>query len=317
MPFIEYERKIFSDTRMAVVDQANAICQEYEAQGIDLTLRQLYYQFVARGFIPNAQREYDRLGKICTEARMAGAMDWDHLTDLTRGLKGLAHWSNPTAIMRAVGSQYRTDRWRDQETRVEVWIEKDAAVGVIRGVCAEEDVDYFSCRGYTSMSEMWNASQRILGYLSTQDVLVLHIGDHDPSGLDMTRDIRERLELFINTDRQDGFHEDARDHELKVRRIALNYDQVQQYNPPLNPAKTTDARFLRYVQETGLNESWELDALEPTVLQDLIRSHIRPARDDDQWAASTEAMQAERAHLLTASQRWDDVVRYLENGEGS
>jgi hypothetical protein len=129
MPFIEYEPKTFSATRMAVVDQANAICEEYERQGIDLTLRQLYYQFVARGFIPNAQREYDRLGKICTEARMAGVMDWNHLTDLTRELRDLPHWESPSAIMRAVGSQYRTDRWEDQPTRVEVWIEKDAAVG--------------------------------------------------------------------------------------------------------------------------------------------------------------------------------------------
>jgi hypothetical protein len=78
-------------------------------------------------------------------------------------------------------------------------IEKDALVGVIEDVCRQWDVPYFSCRGYASQSEMWGAGQRLLERIrSGRKVQVIHLGDHDPSGLDMSRDIRERLATFIS-----------------------------------------------------------------------------------------------------------------------
>ncbi len=109
-------------------------------------------------------------------------------------------------------------------------------------ICEELDVPYFSCRGYTSQSEMWAAAQRLLGYIwakQRQHVTILHFGDHDPSGIDMTRDIRERLSLFCGGE---GF---------AVRRIALNMDQVRQYDPPPNPAKLTDTRVDAYLRKYG------------------------------------------------------------------
>lgn len=293
MPFIEYVKKNFSAGSLAIIEQANAIIEEYQAQGFDLTLRQLYYQFVARDIIPNKDSEYKRLGSIINDARLAGLVDWDTIQDRTRSLRSLSHWESPEEIIAAVAAQYRRDLWATQPYRPEVWIEKDALVGVIEGVCNELDVPYFSCRGYTSQSEMWGAGQRLDGHLTgDQTPIIFHLGDHDPSGIDMTRDIEDRLALFMGG--------------TEMRRLALNMDQVRQYTPPPNPAKITDSRFVNYVRIHG-RESWELDALEPQVLADLIRDAVTGIRDEAAWSAAVAESDIEQAQLKRVAERWDEV----------
>jgi hypothetical protein len=301
MPKIAYVPRKFDPKTLAVIEQANAIIDAYAAQGFDLTLRQLYYQFVARGLIPNRDSEYKRLGSIVNDARLAGLIDWERITDRTRNLRALANWESPADRVRAAASTYRLDHWQNQDYRPEVWIEKDALVGVIQGICEELDVPYFSCRGYTSQSEMWAAAQRLEGYEADgQTPLIIHLGDHDPSGIDMSRDILDRLQLFLGGN-------------VEFKRIALNMDQVQEYNPPPNPAKTTDSRFVGYIAIHG-PESWELDALEPQVLADLIRDTIEEIRDEDAYDELMERERDERALLRRAGTRWADVATYLGNG---
>lgn len=328
---ITYLRKNFSFEHRRVIEQAAEICDEYAGRGLNLTLRQLYYQFVARGLLANQQKEYDRLGRIINDARMAGALDWEFLVDRTRNLVAPSTWDSPAALIHAAAAQYQADLWAGQNHRVEVWIEKDAGIGVIEAVCRADQVPYFSCRGYTSASELWNAAQRIGDHLVNGNrVTVLHIGDHDPSGLDMTRDIKERLATFLANDwyrsgqplhgegstndrirasmrsaiREHGGTIGDDDQPWRVRRIALSYAQVLQYDPPPNPAKTTDSRFLRYQEETGLDESWELDALDPGVLQALIRREIDAARDEDLWNDALAAQETERHALQRFAQNW-------------
>lgn len=303
MPKIEYVPKVFTSAHLDIIATADRICRDYANQGFDLTLRQLYYQFVARGHIANKQTEYKRLGSIINDARLAGLLDWNYIVDRTRNVRRLAHWDDPADVIASAAYGYRTDRWANQPHRVEVWIEKDALVGVIAGVCERNDIPYFSCRGYTSQSELWGAAQRMRRYdLAGQDPVVLHLGDHDhdPSGVDMTRDIRERLNLF-------GAH-------VQVVRIALNMDQIRQYNPPPNPAKLTDSRASGYIREHG-RSSWELDALDPATLDRLIEDEIWAYRDADLWTAATTAMERERELLTAVSDRWDEV-RDLVGGEG-
>ena len=132
---------------------------------------------------------------------------------------------------------------------------------------------------------------------------MIHLGDHDPSGIDMTRDIGDRLALF--------------DAETTVRRIALNMNQVEAYSPPPNPAKLTDARANGYITRYG-NQSWELDALDPTTLDALITSTIDEFRDPEQWETDTAAMEADRELLNEAANRWHEIADYLrENPIGA
>lgn len=299
----------------AIVEQAEAICDEMTRQGYTLTLRQLYYQFVRRALIPNNQQSYNRLGAIVNRARMAGLLDWWHIEDRGRALMGTSHWDSPADIINSVAGGYRIDKWSDQPRRVEVWVEKEALAGVIGRTAAREDCPYFACKGYTSQSAMWEAGQRIARHLRNgQAVTILHLGDHDPSGIDMTRDIMDRLRLFVESDVPNAVLwrvEDATDGEpLEVRRIALNMPQVLQYNPPPNPAKMTDSRVEEYLALHG-DESWELDALEPATLDALITEHIEGVRDDDLWQARVEQEREERQLLAATRDRWDELVQVL------
>lgn len=280
MPKIPYIDRNFREDSLALIVIANNIIDEYAEQDFLLTLRQLYYQMVARDIIPNSQKEYKRLGGIIANARLAGLIDWLAIVDRTRELRGNSHWASPRHIMRSAIKGYRIDKWAEQPCRIEVWIEKDALVGIISGICQELDIDYFSCRGYTSASMMWLAAQRLRGYLDDgQDPIVLHFGDHDPSGIDMTRDIAERLALLA-------------DCPVDVQRMALNQDQIDLYGPPPNPTKLTDSRAPGYIAIHGY-DSWELDALEPGAIVELISDEVHDIRDADLW---TEATQREAEH---------------------
>lgn len=149
-----YQKKNFSGSSLSVIRQANAIIDDYESQGYDLTLRQLYYRFVSKGLIPNKDTEYKKLGSIINDARLAGLIDWDRITDRTRNLRKNSHWDSPQSIVETCATQFQIDKWKDQKEYVEVWVEKDALVGILEQACEPLDVPYFSCRGYTSQSEM-------------------------------------------------------------------------------------------------------------------------------------------------------------------
>lgn len=300
MPYIEYVPKNFRGSSLAVISQARDIIQEYQAQGFVLTLRQLYYQFVARDLIDNTQRSYKRLGTIIADARLAGLIDWDAMEDRTRNLHKLPTWSGPAAMIQSAQGWYRENVWRTQPYHVEVWVEKEALAGVFQRVCDELRVPLFSCRGYVSLSEMHVAAQRLERVTQAGHTpVILHFGDHDPSGIDMTRDIYDRI--------QDTFWVD-----FQLKRLALNMSQVDEYGPPPNPAKLTDSRSTGYVQKYGF-QSWELDALDPTVLASLVRDAVDGLVDQD---AMDEALgqEAEADRLLGRVERhWAAVAAFVDN----
>ncbi len=307
MPKICYVGKNFSAGSREIIDNANEIIEEYQKQGFDLTLRQLYYQFVSRDLIANKQTEYKRLGSIIVNARLAGEVDWEAIVDRGRNLKKDPHWDSPSDIVSACAQQFRYDKWRDQEYRPEVWIEKDALTGVIEGVCKQLQVPYFSCRGYTSQSEMWVGARRLVDFAAGgQTPFIIHLGDHDPSGIDMSRDITDRLELFME-------HEGRA---TQFKRIALNMNQVQRYNPPPNPTKVTDSRAPAYIRVHG-HDSWELDALEPRVLVNLIRRTVISIREEDKWKEQLRRERIAKEALAFASYNWERIQFISTDGDWS
>lgn len=298
MAKIAYVEKKFKDESLALIERCNAVIVDYQRQGFSLTLRQLYYQMVSRNIIENTERSYKRLGDLVSNARLAGLIDWNAIEDRGRNLRANSHWTTPAAIIRSARHSYKVDKWEGQCYRPEVWIEKQALEGVIAGVCGRLDVPYFSCKGYNSQSEQWAAGQRLRRYMADgYEPIIFHLGDHDPSGIDMTRDNRDRLEMFMGG--------------VELRRLALNMSQIDEYQPPPNPAKETDSRFASYIELYG-DESWELDALEPQVLVDLIESAILSIRDDDQYEEMV-ALEIEGIEVLKKIEdRWNEVVGYLE-----
>lgn len=293
--------KRFSPAHQTIIDQADAICAEYQQQGLTVTLRQVYYQFVARGLIPNKQTEYKRLGGILNDARMAGALDWDYMEDRGRNVRGgFGGYRDPGHYLGTVANGYVEPLWDGQHYRPEVWVEKEALISIVEQGAAPYRVPTFACKGYVSQSEMYAAAHRMRR--RSRDGLtpvVIHLGDHDPSGVDMTRDIRDRLTLMAGQP-------------VEVVRVALTMEQIEEQQPPPNPAKLTDSRSTDYIDRWG-DESWELDALDPTYLRDLITDTLTDYVDRDAYDAAQEAEEANEDRIRLITQRWHDLDAHWDD----
>jgi hypothetical protein len=289
---IKYQDINFRQQSLDLISRVNKIVGEYKAKGYELTLRQVYYQLVARDIIPNNERSYKNTGNLISDGRMAGLIDWDAIIDRTRELRKNSHWDSPADIVLTCAKQFQYDKWEGQEYYVEVWVEKDALIGVVERACKKLDVPYFSCRGYTSQSEMWSAAERLIDHEGNRQQVIIHLGDHDPSGKDMSRDIVDRLNVFgVNP---------------IFTRIALNMDQIEQYNPPPNPTKLTDSRANGYIEEFG-EECWELDALKPEVIDGLITHTVNKYLDIDTFNKMKEKEQNARRVLEAVANNWNSI----------
>lgn len=282
MTFRCYVPKKFRDRDLGLINAANAIIGEYD--GVPLSLRQLYYQFVARDVFGNTDKNYNKLKALISEARLAGLVSWDAIEDRGRYLQGHITYDSPIDGIKKLREKYKRDLWADQACRVEVHFEKAAMEGVIGAICDELRVNFFATRGYNSQSEQWRAGRRFAGYIQRgQRPIVLHLADHDPSGLDMTRDTIERLDMFAGCP-------------IQVIRVALTMQQIRHYRPPPNPAKVTDSRFVDYQDKYG-DESWEMDSLSPASFRTLIAEAVAPWRDDELFKKAEDAEAADLDEL--------------------
>lgn len=296
MPKRQYKEIRFQPKSLDLIELVNRIIDEYQAEGYELTLRQVYYQLVARGYIPNSERSYKNLGNLINDGRLAGLIDWYAIVDRTRNLRRNSHWSNPQSVMESAKYSYMLDRWKDQPNYVEVWVEKDALIGIVSQICQKLDVPHFSCRGYTSQSEMWTAAMRFNQFDYKESRTIIHLGDHDPSGIDMTRDIQERLQLFGA--------------DVDVKRVALTMEQIERYNPPPNPTKLSDARASGYISKYG-HECWELDALEPKIITSLIHNEVTALMDEDLFHDVAKRETIDKANIQLICDNYEDVVESL------
>lgn len=283
--FIKYADINPGPLKAELIRRSASLLEPAEAAGDVMSLRQLYYQFVSRGWLENVQDNYNRLKDAVSDGRLMGLLSWTAIEDRTRSLQGRRTWEGPASALRDARSRYLTDLWADQPWRPEVWVEKEAMEGVVGQVCHGLRVDFFCVRGYGSNSSLWEAGQRMASYIRKgQTPIVFYLGDHDPSGLHMGKDIFERLEKFAGVP-------------VAVQRIALSIPQIKQYNPPPNPAKKTDSRFKEYERQTGLDESWELDALPTNVIRSLISNSVHKIMDVKKWDDSLAQEASDKEEL--------------------
>lgn len=300
---IAYQELNIGAKRLDIIETANTIIDDYRAQGYILTLRQLYYQFVSRALIENTERSYKNLGSAINDGRVAGLIDWEGIEDRGRAVSNWLIEEDEQEVLRDIEYRFALDFWERQNAYVEVWVEKDALSSVIERPCRKRRVPYMACKGYLSASEAWRSGQRFERMADEgRRCVLIHLGDHDPSGIDMTRDNGERVELFSNAS------------PVEVRRIALNRDQVDRYRPPENPAKVTDSRAADYIARHG-DKSWELDALEPSVLERLIEDEIETLVDEKVWHQTREEEKERRAVLSAMHDRYEDIAEFLRGGD--
>jgi hypothetical protein len=279
----------FRDTKFRADSQAKIarmvqIIEDYQQQNLRLTARQLYYQFVSRDLIPNTPEEYKKLTALLTAARYAGLVDWEAIEDRGRVPERASDWPNIAALVDSALRSYRLPRWDGQGKYIELWVEKQALAGVLWPLAREFHVTLMVNKGYSSASAMYEAAQRIHAADELEN-FVLYLGDHDPSGEDMVRDIDARLVEF-------GV-------EVHVQKIALTMQQIEKYDPPPNPAKMTDSRAASYCAKHG-NESWEVDALPPNVLTRLIRNAFEDLIDIETLNAIKKREEVDKQMLRKA-----------------
>lgn len=288
--------KKFTKAHEWVIRQANKIITEYMEQGYTLTLRQIHYQFVARDLYENTQQNYKRLGNILDAARKAGLVDWDAIEDRTRILRRIPVWDGPEKALERVRTSFKLDPWDEQPKlrRVEVWVEKDAAVGIVQPTCDNLRIPYFSCRGYSSSSGLYEAGKRLEAYRAAgYETIVLYLGDHDPSGVQMTEVSQERVDMYAR-------------HQIDFRRIALTIPQIEEFTPPPNFVKETDSRTKWYVERFETEDCWELDALSPKTVDQIIRAEVEPLIDKEAW---DKTLADEEEHRLVLSEIISDWNR--------
>jgi hypothetical protein len=290
----QFITRAFKPETEAILAEVNRILDSYAEQGFKLTLRQLFYQFIGHDLFPeswideeynrqhgldprtkNTEKNYKRLGSIVTDGRLAGVVDWDMIEDRGREVVEPPHWDSPADIVQAAADSFRVDKWADQPNHVEVMVEKQALEGVLVPVCRELDVPFTANKGYSSSSAMYEASKRMARKIRDgKRVHVIYLGDHDPSGVDMSRDVTDRLNLFLR-----DFEE------VTLHRVALNMDQVRRLHLPENPTKASDSRAEGYVAEYG-SSCWELDAIEPSELSRIVTRAVTQLRDKVKWDAA-------------------------------
>ena len=248
-----------------LLETINKIIEEYSMEGYRLTLRQLYYQLVSRDIIPNQQKEYAKLSGLLVKGRMAGVVDWEAIEDRIRVPYIPYSVDDVEDAIQDTIDQYRLDRQKGQDVYIELWVEKDALSGVLKRITSEYHINLMVNRGYSSCTAMHDAYKRLRRKeREGKETHILYLGDHDPSGLDMIRDIKDRLEEFgVSTE---------------VKQIGLTMEQIKKFNPPPNPAKITDPRAKLYIAEYG-NVSWEVDALNPETLHKLVRKNVESLID--------------------------------------
>jgi hypothetical protein len=328
--------KYWEADKQQVINCIISVLKDYKSQGYILTLRQLYYQLVSKNIMPNDNICYSKLSSLLDDCRYSGVVDWDSIEDRGR-VPYTPYFENSVkeALQRTIDC-YKLDKRLGQDVYVELWSEKDAISNILKETVKDYTLTVGINKGFASSTAMYNAYMRFMPMmLEGKKVVVLYAGDHDPSGLDMVRDIRERLEYFMSKgsyktklwdeyiqrngdtsivnimfDRypelvgrckeiipkedDDEMSDEAYEELVQiqalcvvkeyfvVKPICLTREQIDYYNLPPNPAKISDPRAKKYIEEHG-DVSWEVDALSPRILRSIILEAVKECIDMDKY----------------------------------
>lgn len=283
----QYKDIRFKSDTLDLINQVNEIVDDYESQNLMLTSRQLYYRLVALNVIENTEKSYKRICNMINDGKLAGLIDWDMFEDRTRSFKAYTTYDNPADVLNDAAKNYWVDFWDSQPCSVFAIVEKDALFGVLQAACLGKGVPLLAARGYPSSTVLREFIENHAAPARHERIEILHFGDHDPSGIDMTRDLFDRIQMFA----------EPYNMEIHIHRLALNMDQISELKPPPNPAKMTDCRYEAYVRRFG-KKSWELDAVEPRQLISIAENAIDSFIDKEAWQRTEKQFHADRSEII-------------------
>lgn len=231
-----------------------------------MTVRQMFYRLVSAGLVDKTEGEYKRtVARLLGQMRLRGEIPFGWIADGTRWMRKPESYGSVEAALRRTAAGYRRALWAEQDSHVEVWLEKDALAGVLFDVTAEFDVPLMVTRGYPSLTFLYDGAAVIAA--KQKPAWIYYLGDLDPSGVDISRNVEARLREFAPKAR------------IMFDRIAVSPYQIDLYKLATRPTKATDSRSQRF-----RGESVEVDAIPPATLRELVRgaieAHIRPGSLD-------------------------------------
>lgn len=276
-----------------ILEHLAEIIEDYKSRGFyPLSLRQIYYQAVAHGYIPNTKASYDAMGNYVKRARESGLWDWDAIEDRNRTLLENVHFESPQERIYHAAKSYHIDKRKTQPVYIECWIEKAALIGVLEKVASQYDVPCFACRGFVSSTANHEAAERFKAQMHRERRIILYAGDYDPCGFSIHESISDRLKMFGA--------------DVELIRIALTKEQIDIFNPPPAPVKKGDSRAKGFIEEHGA-DVWELDALDPSIIANLFSEHIEKYTDFDLFNDEYQREHKERRMIDAIYSQWDEL----------
>lgn len=264
---------------LELLTQVQEIINSYD---FALTLRQIYYQLVARQIIPNEQRYYKKLSRLCVTGRDEGILPEEGFADRLRAVDKLGSWVDLNEFMQTVKRSYRKDKWQNQDNYIEIWTEKDALRSVLTEITYKYDVALMVTRGQLSRTEVYRTTGRYKAQ-GDKECHLYYCGDFDPSGLSIYDSIKKRIMdfgVFIN-----------------FERIALTQEQIEKYQLPSDPAKQSDPNYNKFVDLWGSDMVVELDSLPPDILRKIIEDCILQNIDEGHLVWALRKEKSEKARL--------------------
>jgi hypothetical protein len=226
---------------------------------MSLTVRQIFYKMLGPNF-DNTPENYARVSKFLTRARYAGMIDWALFEDRTRLPSIPKEWNNTTELLETAFKAYRLPRTDGQEYYLEIISEKDTLRTFVEPIARKYHLGFSVFRGFSSTTVMYELSRRIKK-ANGKKIVLLYVGDHDPSGLKMLEDLAKRQKTLSNGAR------------LDIVPVALTLEQVREHNLLPNKTKKGDSNTPAYIAKYG-DESWEVDALDPKYLKQALEAAI-------------------------------------------
>lgn len=267
----------------ALVDQVTDVLREY-ADYLPLTLRQVFYRLVSMHGFAKTEGDYRRLCEVMTRARRARLIDFDAIRDDGFSRSRYQHWRSPRSGLDAVrhtAENFTLDRQRAQPIKTVIWCEAGGMVPMLERVAEPYSVPVFSSGGFDSVSAKHAVAREFLGM---GNVHVLHIGDHDPSGVHVSLSLAEDVRAFMGAMRPDACAE--------FFRLAVIPEQIEAHGLPTAPKKPTDRR--RFHDSTV-----QAEALPPDALAGIVEAAILERVDVDILEDTTAREREGHAELTT------------------
>ena len=283
-----------------VVKAALEVFEQYDTA---LTLRQLYYRLVSRRLFPNTINSYKRLSRLMVKARETRDVPVNCLEDRSRRILGRGDagfvsaeefLKKRIASLRESYKEFRLPMWVDQPNYILVSLEKDALSRLVSDIANQYSVRTFPTRGYPSFTYVQRMASYMRNRLSGKPTVVLYFGDFDPSGVDIERDLSERLGKYNAGD-------------FTVVRVALTDEQITKYDLPPMPVKTSDARSEAFLEAYG-NKSVELDALDPNVLKFMVAQSISSHINLDAWMKKEKEIEKLKLWIKQKLENMEDLI---------